>query len=460
MEKKSLYKNANNEKQKSIVKLLVDQFDVTVNVCDRLKVTWGDAASAIAETILNELKITELFTHGSWRQISGRGYINREYRNSLSDFRVEYHDRSEKRGVSFRFSSIAWNIYQKRYTEKYDHMDICVFLQTISSLGYAVNLSRIDVAADYINYDLSIDRLNNLLMSGDVILKNGKGRKVVRRKGFRGSDEDKVSTITYGKSTSDYQDVLYDKKKEQLDKKNKAAYYDIALERNSWIRHEGRFRRKQAKEITSILLGTGSDNLQNTLACLLLGKSQFFTKDRIPYQMTKLLTTVGEATPYIIDIASASSLESKTKNIYDCLMSLLSDVEEVWGIEGAKRLIKLLFSAYISLHSAEKKKTNRRINDIGKLRILYEEKSIDDLFRKCDLDMRKVRFKMEIQEKKYNTKVLNVDDIAGILSITRRSVLKYCRTKVLPATKLGKNYIITEAALDEWLRNNQGRNIG
>lgn len=59
-------------------------------------------------------------------------------------------------GILVRFSAHSWAVYQKRYFDFYgENINIGKFLSNIESPLYRYRLSRIDLTADYKNYDLS-----------------------------------------------------------------------------------------------------------------------------------------------------------------------------------------------------------------------------------------------------------------------------------------------------------------
>ena len=71
-------------------------------------------------------------------------------------FTIALHETFVHMGILIRFSAHSWAVYQKRYFDFYgENINIGKFLSNIESPLYRYRLSRIDLTADYKNYDLS-----------------------------------------------------------------------------------------------------------------------------------------------------------------------------------------------------------------------------------------------------------------------------------------------------------------
>lgn len=71
-------------------------------------------------------------------------------------FTIALHETFVHMGILVRFSAHSWAVYQKRYFDFYgENINIGKFLSNIESPLYRYRLSRIDLTADYKNYDLS-----------------------------------------------------------------------------------------------------------------------------------------------------------------------------------------------------------------------------------------------------------------------------------------------------------------
>lgn len=65
-----------------------------------------------------------------------------------------------------------------------------------------------------------------------------------------------------------------------------------------------------------------------------------------------------------------------------------------------------------------------------------------------------------MDERNFNqNRILTAKELAGRLQIGRDKAYALIKLSSFPAIQIGSRYIVTEQALDEWLKNNQYKHI-
>lgn len=67
---------------------------------------------------------------------------------------------------------------------------------------------------------------------------------------------------------------------------------------------------------------------------------------------------------------------------------------------------------------------------------------------------------MEVKKmKKYDGEILSTKDLMSYLNIGKDRAYALMHLKSFPSIKIGKTYIVTAGELDNWLKNNKGKEI-
>ena len=56
-------------------------------------------------------------------------------------------------------------------------------------------------------------------------------------------------------------------------------------------------------------------------------------------------------------------------------------------------------------------------------------------------------------------RILKTNDLIEIFGFSKTKMYQILQKGILPATKIGSEYIIAESALEEWLKRNAGKEI-
>ncbi|MCH3990754.1 MAG: replication initiation factor domain-containing protein [Lactobacillus sp.] len=150
-------------------------------------------------------------------------------------------------GVMVIFYGSGKKLYEELARNCGIHIDWQKIIQEVY-LHFRGHISRIDIAADLINYGYSIHAIDGKLNQGIYEFVNGKTkRKIELDRITTFGDSGKVDTIYVGSRRSDSFLRLYNKRKEALNKHN--SYYFQAQRVIDWIRIEAEFKHRTAQKI-------------------------------------------------------------------------------------------------------------------------------------------------------------------------------------------------------------------
>lgn len=104
------------------------------------------------------------------------GYtVGYTFGNSPFYFITAYHEAFQKMGVIVKFSSYAWQEYQKRFKSVYGYnINLHSFFQLIESDLYDFRLSRIDPCVDFFNHGIDIAALKRSIEQKRTEVRYGK----------------------------------------------------------------------------------------------------------------------------------------------------------------------------------------------------------------------------------------------------------------------------------------------
>ena len=170
--------------------LNIDEFTFSIFCSEKNdSKTWEECAELIIENFVRNTKINIVFNGNVKDKIAGnlQGYT-RTYDFGLKDyyFAMAYNERVSEMGVCVKFSAKAWSIYQAKYQKIFNEMiTLSEFIHMVSDpIKETVRLSRIDMTADYFNYDFSLNDLYEALSNESVIVKDYQGKKRIKNLSF------------------------------------------------------------------------------------------------------------------------------------------------------------------------------------------------------------------------------------------------------------------------------------
>lgn len=270
-------------------------------------------------------------------------------------FAIAYHELHMNMGIAVKFSSQALDYYCEQ-----TGLRVYEFLQKICDTDYTIRLSRIDFTCDYIDEDIDTTKIYQDLMDAKIgIFREYEGKDIenpiykrcfMQYQGFIKQEE--VPTIYIGSVQSNLQLRIYDKKREQIERKG--TKYEKALNCKNWIRFEGVFRDEYAHQITEQLLKIQTDNeFQNLIACIMIQKFRFMRMDN------GIADCETDYTQMLVDaiIFNNFTLKAPSSRNYDLaksvayiyygsgVMNTLYKIKEIWGDLAVATFISSLLKA-------------------------------------------------------------------------------------------------------------------
>lgn len=303
---------------------------------------WKDLAEHMLWQFEEQSGIRNIFGEKTYEKKAPEGYtVAYRYGEHSFYFAVAYHDYQSNMGVIVKFSAQSLDFYlQETGLKLYE------FLQNITHPEYSQRLSRIDLTADYIDEDIDITEIYQTLMDSKVALfreqenkKTGEMqfRKVpMKYEGFLKGQE--VPTIYIGSPKSDSRLRIYDKKREQMERKG--TKLEKALSCKGWIRFEAVMRNEYAHQLSSELLNIKTDTeYVNLIALTISQKYRFMEVDNgvagNPTEYTQLLLNCLCNNQFRLKAASTRNYELARNIAYifygSGIMNALYKLKSIWG---------------------------------------------------------------------------------------------------------------------------------
>ena len=333
-----------------MVHINIDEITIVILTDDTFKNSnaWRLYAMETVHHIEKILNIESLFGRGHWTsERNPQGYTRgKSYENLLPYFRIAYHDYISNMGVIVKFSAQALCEYQQRYLDTYgDEIHCFQILQLLNSFGYHARLSRIDIAADYINEGLSVDTIYKELKEKNTVIRFSNGKR--NPSTIHAVENDgTVETFYVGKRGKNAKALLrvYDKKTEQLEKNR---YSKLAQTCKNWVRFEGEFKTQYAHDISDYLQQIRTYEEQcSFLAKALTDKYSFYLlRDRKNTEYTQHLLEIANGTSEF----SFSRIDTRNHDLFSTynylisgsgLLSFLYKVNAIWGRSGIEDVLR------------------------------------------------------------------------------------------------------------------------
>ncbi|MDT2745981.1 MULTISPECIES: hypothetical protein [Enterococcaceae] len=160
----------------------VDQFTIVLQTT-KGNFDFDDWKDEIAEDVLwdfmESTKMLDLFNELDFCKANVKlpeGYtVGYAFKDSSFYFVTAYHEAFQKMGVIVKFSSYAWQEYQKRFELAYGFpIHLHSFFQLIESDLFDFRLSRIDPCVDFFNYGIDISALKRSIENKRTEVRYGK----------------------------------------------------------------------------------------------------------------------------------------------------------------------------------------------------------------------------------------------------------------------------------------------
>lgn len=256
-------------------------------------------------------------------------------------FAIAYHPLHMNMGIVVKFSAQALDYYCERTGLK-----LYELLQKVVDTDYSIRLSRIDFTCDYINEDVDTTKIYQDLIDSKIAVfrehrKKDTDNVIYKRcflhyQGFIKKEE--VPTIYLGSVQSNAQLRIYDKKREQIERKG--TKYKKALNCNNWVRFEAIFKHDYAHQITEELLKIQNDiEFENLIACVILQKFRFMKMDNgiadCETDYTQMLVDCITFNSFTLTAPSSRNYDLARSVVYliyeSGMMNTLYKIKDIWG---------------------------------------------------------------------------------------------------------------------------------
>jgi phage replication initiation protein len=210
-------------------------------------------------------------------------------------------------------------------------------LRRLNAQGYAINVSRIDIAKDDYDGVLNMAVIERCARRGEFVSRFRTAHKVLSIEGL--TDSDRGHTITFGSRQSNTFLRFYDKKQEQLSKCQDDEYKRELESLEHWNRMEFEFKDTNAIKVVNLICD--SKSFGDSFAEIVNGYIRFIDLDKENKSTCKMQKWwgefVGTLTKARLTVSQYISYSAKkTKKYFDkCLAPTVytvfatNDVEEI-----------------------------------------------------------------------------------------------------------------------------------
>lgn len=310
-------------------------------------------------------------------------------------FAIAVHETFIHMGILIRFSGQALATYQNEYYKKYgESINVAKFLSMIESPLYKFRLSRIDLTADYKNYeDLSPHSIYSKLKDERYYIVDCKDRHS-KRKISAVQNDMTTETFYIGSRTENSQLLLrvYNKKEEQI--RTNGFRLQEALQCENWTRFEASFRGSYAHQITEQLKSVNANNdieLSQFIASKICDKYRFtdvstgeytdFTKDLLALVCNSDYPALRTENPSNNNLChSISHILSGSG-----LLSLIYKCGVIWGNQAEIQFLGIIYEIYKKYYKREFDKNPQIKNWLSKNYSTLSQQKLEDCFISVDL---------------------------------------------------------------------------
>ena len=192
----------------------------------KTKEAWNEKVKEIIDDFMSLSGIGEMWgaiETKSWKLTGRFGYsISEGYPNRDIDFAISHNENYSKNGICVYLGATTMKLLCADYKKHYDEeFNIIAFLKRINSDLYTISASRIDLFADFYNYELSVDELFKGIKSGKYKVKNQNNRCPYRKtEGYENNG--KINTFYLGAKGRNSKGYLcvYDRKENENKKRS------------------------------------------------------------------------------------------------------------------------------------------------------------------------------------------------------------------------------------------------
>ena len=340
-----------------MLELGVDELTLVLQIAPTLKVPntsgifdWETVAEDVITRFETKADLINVFGYKLTEKRAPNGYQTAyTYGEHIFYFAIGYHPLHMNMGIVVKFSAQALSYFCEK-----TNLQVYEFLQKVADTDYSIRLSRIDLTCDFIDEDIDTTKIYQDLIDSKVgIFREIEGKDIdnpiykrvfLEYKGFANKDE--IPSIYIGSPQSNSQMRIYDKKREQIERKG--TKYQKALNCNNWVRFEAVFKHEYAHQITKQLLTTRNNiEFANLIACIMVQKYRFMTIGNgiadCETNYTQMLIDCININNFALKAPSSRNHDLARSIAYICygsgVMNTLYKVKTIWGSSAVNNII-------------------------------------------------------------------------------------------------------------------------
>lgn len=338
-----------------MIQVSTDEFTVVlqINSIPEVWEDWENYAEKIIHIVENNAYFTNIYGEINTNGKTPQGYtIGYQYGEHDFYFSIAYHPDQINMGIIIKFSATAWAVYQKNYFDIYGkQIHIHSFIQSIQNTEYSTRISRVDIAIDFMDENVSVHTIYNQLSKGNQVIKNQLGRKNTSTLSAIVKNN-KVSTLYLGSKGKNIKSLLriYDKKIEQIN--TSGHRYQEAIVLDDWTRFEASFKGHYAHRISEELLTISSNTeLKDLLISSFTDRYQFYyTKSGKKTTFTNKMISLLNQRNFHFHTPSPrnNTLNQSINHLINGsgLFPTLFKIERIWDKQGVDEFINFLYEEY------------------------------------------------------------------------------------------------------------------
>ena len=341
-----------------MLELGIDEFTIVLQLAPKFKSNitaydWQDIAQNIIYKFETHSDFIAIFGEQQTEKKAPEGYTYAfTYGEHSFYLAVAYHEYRIDMGVVIKFSAQSLDYYcEATGLKPYE------LLQKIQDRYYIVRLSRVDLTVDYINEDIDVTMIYQHLMNKKIAIfreyKSKKSNEILYKRcdmsfnGFLRGQE--VPTIYLGSAKSNSRLRIYDKKREQIERKG--TKYDKAVKCNDWVRFEGVCRNEYAHQLSEAFMSIKSDDeYSDLIASTMLQKYRFMFIDNgvmdCDTEYSQLLINCINNKTFVLKSSSTKNYEivNSISHIFfgSGVINTLYKIKAIWGDSAVDEFLSLI----------------------------------------------------------------------------------------------------------------------
>lgn len=287
-----------------------------------------------------ELKLSEIF--GGFDKAKALNHYAEAIGYYDNKIKIMWNDNKKSQGLLLYFSATGFKAWQTLGNLKGFDLNFINLIKFMANKG--ARFTRLDVAIDVIDSNLTVDDLHQNLQNKQVLILDSLQRILsAKHQKFFGSNQT-ITGITCGARSSDNFLRIYDKKIEQT--KTNAPYLDLAQQSDSWIRIEGEFKHDAAHAILEDLNGKLQDEVSQKLIGYVVKRWLFTDSERklIPLwqKLTDLANGAGTIPPLMPKLTDRLVQELKWFLVGGAA-GIFYRIAQLFGKEGKDEFLCFMF---------------------------------------------------------------------------------------------------------------------